>query len=149
MKKTVLLLCIIPFLFSFNVLVQKDKSQQEKNISFNKSTSINLRKLIIGDKADTGIIIPKTIHTYLSEKVTKGQVIVSINKIKGRAKTKIQIHVLNKNGTIFIEIKYKFPNDKNALKKTWKISNVKGKTIRITLKNTTTTSKFKYTINCV
>ncbi len=95
-----------------------------------------------------GTVVGNTKGTFKSsKKACKNNATVKVKKTGGKARTTVLVYAANtKNGAGTLKDSYEFPNGNSKSTKTFNISGVNGKFIRVELKNRSATNRFKYTV---
>lgn len=110
-----------------------------------KNTSSACTYSSLGSKSGT-IVGNTTKKVTFDKKACKSSVTVTVHKKGGRARTTVNIYASStKNGAGQLKKSYEFPNGNGTSLKNFRINGVKGKFIRIEMRNRSAGNTFQYT----
>ncbi|MCV6628399.1 MAG: hypothetical protein OIF50_00915 [Flavobacteriaceae bacterium] len=125
-------------------LARQLKAYYEQNNQSLNNTKIPYMRIEGVNK--TGTLYGQGTKTIITDPPKKYTCYITIQKTDGRAKTKVVVCSLNKNGTTRFRREHTFPNGNNTLSKRFKIAGTKDEIIIISMKNLSVGNKFKYRI---
>jgi hypothetical protein len=133
---------LVPFKNEINRL-----KQHWNWIASNGIGTIGPRRLDINGSTEQGTILGQTKSTFVTNPSFNNRVVVTINKVDGRAETGVAICTHTRDGVTNTVATYIFPNNNNGQTKTFTINSAKGKIISIAMKNNSVTNRFQYNIS--
>lgn len=112
----------------------------------NSPATVGPRRLEMDGGFETGNIVGQTKSTFVTPPSFNDRVVITINKIDGKAETGIAICTHDQSGVSNTATTYLFPNDNDPKTKTFVVTNAKAKIISIAMKNNSVGNKFQYRI---
>lgn len=115
-------------------------------ITLTRQGGSNCNYTNLGSK--TGNVVGNTKGTFKStKKACKNNAVVKVQKTGGKARTTVLVYAAStQNGAGTLKDSYEFPNGKSKNTKTFNLSGVNGKFIRVEMKNRSTANTFKYKV---